>query len=302
MRKTVYMVALAFVIGLAFYPIEGKAQMGSGMMRNGYGQGNGMGSGMMGGWVTVPDKLPTPKNADWVQKLREILVLEKTSYAQYTADADKYNAAMPYMMVIPQEEDHIYLIERLFAAYGLKSDEKPKPVVETKSLKEAFELCERMEQELIPRYTWLVENAEDRDSAAVLNNILLQTRWHLTMFQHALAMGGYGMGPGMMWGRGMGPGMMGPGMQGWGMGPGMMGPGYRGQYGPQFRQSQKPLDREEAKEEVENYLRSTRNPNLKLGEITDKGSYFEADIVTKDNSLVNKIDVDKATGRMRSAY
>jgi hypothetical protein len=288
MNKLALLVAFLFFTGLSLYVTEGKAQMGPGMMGPGYDYGYGMGPGMMGGWVTVPDKLPTPKNADWVQKLREILVLEKTSYAQYTADADKYNAAMPYMRVIPQEEDHINLIERLFAAYGLKSDEKPRSVVETKSLKEAFELCERMERELIPRYTWLVQNAEDRDSAGVLNNILFQTRWHLTMFQHALAMGGYGMGPGMMWGRGMGSGMMGQ--------------GYGGLYGPRFQQRQKPLDKEEARQEVENYLKSMRNPNLKLGEITDKGSYFEADIVTKDNSLVNKVDIDKTTGWMRPAY
>jgi hypothetical protein len=80
---------------------------------------------------------------------------------------------MPYMMVIPQEGDHVNLIERLFVAYGLKSDGKTEPAVETKNLKEAFELRARMEQELISRYIWLVQNAEDRDSAQVLNNILL---------------------------------------------------------------------------------------------------------------------------------
>jgi hypothetical protein len=120
--------------------------------------------------------------------------------------------------------------------------------------------------------------------------------------------GGYGPGPGM------GPG------RGYGMGPGMMGPGYGNpygpqqyapnpqygpgtQYGPQYEQPQKPLAKEEAKQEVENYLSSTRNPNLKLGEITDKGSFFEAKIVTrKNNSLVDKILVDKNTGSMRSGY
>ena len=53
---------------------------------------------------------------------------------------------------------------------------------------------------------------------------------------------------------------------------------------------------------VENYLQSTGNPNLKLGKITDDGSSFEADIVTKDNSMVDKILVDKNSGAMRSAY
>ncbi len=113
--------------------------------------------------------------------------------------------------------------------------------------------------------------------------------------------GGYGMGPGMM-GRGMGPGMMGPG---WGygpgpMGPGMMGPGYG--YGPQYQQPQKPLEQKDAKGLLENYLQATRNPNLKLGKIEDKGQYFEAEIVTKNDALVDKILVDKNTGWMRSLY
>jgi hypothetical protein len=298
MKKFVFLMALLLVIGPTLFTIEGKAQMGHGMMEPGYGYGMGPGMmGGMGGWVTVPDNLPTPKNAEWIQKLREILVLEKKSYAQYTIDAEKYNAAMPYMMVIPQEENHVNLIERLFVAYGLKSDGKPEPTVETKNLKEAFELCSQMEQELITRYIWLVQNAEDRDSAQVLNNILLQTRMHLAMFQHALGMGGYGMGPGMMRGRGMGPGMMGPGMRGWGMGP-----DYGYQYGPQYHRPQKPLEEKDAKVILENYLKSTRNPNLKLGRIEDKGDDFEAEILTQKDSLVDKILIDKNTGWMRSVY
>ena len=121
---------------------------------------------------------------------------------------------------------------------------------------------------------------------------------------------GYGMGPGMTgrgygYGYGMGPGMMGPGYGcGYGRGPDMIGPGgYGPQYGPQYQRQQKTLGQEEAKQEVENYLMSTRNPNLKLGKVTDKGSYFEADVVTKGNaSPVDKILVDKNTGWMRSAY
>jgi len=117
---------------------------------------------------------------------------------------------------------------------------------------------------------------------------------------------GYGMGPGMMGrGYGMGPGMMGRGY-GYGMGPGMMGPehgyGYGYGYGPQSRQPQKPLDKEQAQNEVEDYLQSTRNPNLKIGKMEDKGNYFEAEITTKDGSLVDRILVDKDTGAMRSAY
>ena len=131
---------------------------------------------------------------------------------------------------------------------------------------------------------------------------------------------GYGMGPGMMGqgygpGYGMGPGMMGPGYgYGYGMGPGMMGQGYGmgpgygygrqygPQYGRQYQQPQKPLDKNQAKQEVENYLGSMRNPNLKLGKIEEKGNGYQINIVTKDGSLVDKILVDKNTGWMRSAY
>jgi hypothetical protein len=122
---------------------------------------------------------------------------------------------------------------------------------------------------------------------------------------------GYGMGPGMMGrgygGYGMGPGMMGRGYGGYGMGPGMMGPQYGPQYGPgyqgpQYQPQQKPMDEQDAKSLLENYLQSTRNPNLRLGKIEDKGNAFEAEIQTKDGSLVDKILVDKRTGWMHSVY
>ena len=112
--------------------------------------------------------------------------------------------------------------------------------------------------------------------------------------------GGYGMGPGMMgYGYGMGPGMM-----GYGMGPGMMGYGYG--YNQQYqtpRTPQTPIKEKDAKGIVENYLNSTRNPNLKLGKVKDEGYAFEVDIVTKNNnSLVDKVLVDKNTGWLRSVY
>jgi hypothetical protein len=102
------------------------------------------------------------------------------------------------------------------------------------------------------------------------------------------------MGSGTM-GRG---GMMGQGEM---MGQGStMGPGTDS--GTQQQQPQQPLEEKDIKPMIENYLKSTRNPNLKLGKIVDKGSAFEAEIVTKDNSLVDRIAVDKTTGSMRSVY
>jgi len=101
--------------------------------------------------------------------------------------------------------------------------------------------------------------------------------------------GGWGMGPGMMRG-------------GWGMGPGMMGPGYGYGYGPQYQQRETPLTKKDAETLAQNYLNATRNPNLKVGTIKEEGSAFEAEIVTKNGSLVDKIFIDKNTGWMRSAY
>jgi hypothetical protein len=53
---------------------------------------------------------------------------------------------------------------------------------------------------------------------------------------------------------------------------------------------------------VEIYLRSSRNPNLKIGEVEDKGPVFEVEIVTKEDSLVDKLVVNKETGWIGSIY
>ncbi len=104
---------------------------------------------------------------------------------------------------------------------------------------------------------------------------------------------------------GMGPGMMGPGyggMMGHGYGPGgMMGSG-QGYYPRNYNRSGQPITMDQAKVLVENYLTTIGNPNLKSGKITDKDKYFEAEIVTKDGSLVDKLMVDKQTGWMKSVY
>jgi zinc resistance-associated protein len=120
---------------------------------------------------------------------------------------------------------------------------------------------------------------------------------------------GYGMGPGMMGpGYGMGPGMMGPGYR---MGPGMMGPGWAREMNPSFSDRENPqhmsrqmgpLEKKDAAEIVDNYIQSTRNPNLKVGKIEDSGNAFKAQIVTKDNSLVEEVLIDKRSGYMRPAY
>jgi len=318
MKKTVFVISLvlavAFVFGTATVqsqPGRGGYGMGRGMMGD-YG-GYGMGPGMMGGWIDVPAKLPTPKNTEWVAKLREIFTLENQSLAQYQADQEKFNAYMPYMMVIPQEENHIASIGQLFKAYGLSTDDKTGPVVEAKTLTESYERGVKLEGDLLPRYEWLLKEAGDRDTAQVLNAILLQSRWHLVMFEHALRMGhgyGYSRGFGMMGGSGYGSYGMGPGMMGgsgYGMGRGMMGGDGSGygmgrSYGRQSQVTGKPMDAKEAEAMMDDYLKSTRNPNLKLGKIKDVEGVFEAEILTQKNDLVDRVLIDKETGTIRSTY
>lgn len=56
------------------------------------------------------------------------------------------------------------------------------------------------------------------------------------------------------------------------------------------------LTKEEAGKSVEDYLYHYGNPNLKVGKIKEKDDYFEVEVVTKNNSLVEKIRLDKKTG------
>ena len=231
---------------------------------------------------------PHPITRNGYKNSEEILTLEKQSLAQYQADQEKFNAYMPYMMVIPQEENHVEWIGQLFEAYGLAAEGKTDSVVENKALPEAYELSVKMESDLLPRYEWLVKKAEDRDTAQVLNAILIQSRYHLVMFEHALRMGhgyGYSRGSGMMGGHGSG------------MGPGMM-----GGYGRQPHSPGKSIDAKEAEAMMKDYLKSTRNPNLKLGKIKDAGKVFEAEILTKKDDLVDRVFINKETGSIRSAY
>lgn len=99
------------------------------------------------------------------------------------------------------------------------------------------------------------------------------------------------------------------GQQGWycpwmggGMGYGRMPSGQSQQQYAPGQTPGKPLTKDQAKALVENYLKNTNNPNLKLGSFSDKGDVFEAEIVTKDGSLADKILVNKETGWFRSAY
>lgn len=51
---------------------------------------------------------------------------------------------------------------------------------------------------------------------------------------------------------------------------------------------------------MQGYLDYTENPNLNLGEVREKESFFEGEIVTKrEGALVDRVRIDKKTGQMR---
>jgi hypothetical protein len=70
--------------------------------------------------------------------------------------------------------------------------------------------------------------------------------------------------------------------------------------GPPVAKSGQPLTADQAKAMVEQKI--SGNSNLKAGNVTEKDGAYEVDIVTKDGSLVDKIQVNKQTGWFRSVY
>ncbi len=191
-------VSMVFLVGMgsAFAQMEGRGQGPE--FCPFCGQGCGGSPGFQPG---IPEKLPSPVNEGWTERLRTVLAMEKLSRLQYEADSRKYQVTMPYRMILFQEEAHIDWISRLFSAYGLSSEVETPAPRESKTLTEAYEIAMDLEEELMPHYDWLVRNAQDPDSRDLLDYILLQTRMHYTMFSHAVQMG-WRMGPGMPMHRG----------------------------------------------------------------------------------------------------
>ncbi|WNJ99912.1 hypothetical protein L2D14_00450 [Thalassospiraceae bacterium LMO-JJ14] len=130
---------------------------------------------------------------------------------------------------------------------------------------------------------------------------------------------GYGMGPGMMGqqGYGMGPGMMGPGMMGpgmmnmmhgmmmgrgmtgwgYGIGPGMMGQGYGMGPGMMGAAGNREVTEDDVRGFLGRQLEMHGLTRLKVGSIdTSDDKVFKADIVTKEDSLVMRVVVDRRSG------
>jgi hypothetical protein len=62
-----------------------------------------------------------------------------------------------------------------------------------------------------------------------------------------------------------------------------------------------PVTYDQAKAFMEDHLKSTNNPDLVLGEVSETQDYFIAPVITKDGSVVDKLQVEKTTGFVSSA-
>ncbi len=119
-----------------------------------------------------------------------------------------------------------------------------------------------------------------------------------------------GMGQGMMRRGTMGQGMMGQGMMGQGMmgqgpmaqgmgsgmpGPGMMGGGMGAVFGTRVTPMMT-LSVDDVRGYLDTRLQRLNNKRLKVGNVSADGETISADIVTVDNSLVQRLKVDRHTG------
>ncbi|MBW3597531.1 MAG: hypothetical protein KY475_09685 [Planctomycetes bacterium] len=94
----------------------------------------------------------------------------------------------------------------------------------------------------------------------------------------------------MMMGGGMG-GMMNQGMSGGQAAPSSAAPPISN-----------PRTTEQARERAAQYLRSLGNPHLKVGDVEETAAAYEIDVTTQDDSLVNRLILDKQTGELKTQY
>ena len=134
-----------------------------------------------------------------------------------------------------------------------------------------------------------------------------------TIVAGSILIGGLWFVPGLAGAHTNGEGMMGTET----MGQGMMGYGMMGQEQNMLeeweemmegvtdgkQQAGGALTQEDAVSIVEDYLKKINNPNLEVGEVerTEEEDYL-VEIVTKDGSLVDKLEVSRLSGWIHSIY
>ena len=112
--------------------------------------------------------------------------------------------------------------------------------------------------------------------------------------------------------QGRGYGSRGSGFPGWQDGTGRMSFGVRdsgplagwikdgGNMTPGYQDAEGSMRKFDAQMALRNYV--TRNPELQVGTVRDKGDTFEADVIGKDRSLVGRVIVEKDTGWILPIY
>jgi hypothetical protein len=140
--------------------------------------------------LKIPEKLPAPQNLLWIHKLRMALVMEKHAKAQFEADQGRFGVSDPYLYALPQVEQHIAWIGKLFSAYNLPVQGKTPPPVKTletsDTLLQALKHGRKLEVELTSQYEWLLKHAEDKVTKRVLNTMLTQTNININFFQNGI--------------------------------------------------------------------------------------------------------------------
>ena len=157
------------------------------------------------------------------------------------------------------------------------------------------------------------ENTISVQKLDAAGNVVRTMEFPTKVAQTAAGQPGYGPGYGMRGGQmgggyGQGYGMRGGRMGGYGRHGGQMGGGYgmrggqMGGYGMGFAaNTAAPITLDQVTSMMTARLAMWNNPNLKLGEITEKDeNTISAEIVTLDGSLVQRLEFDRKTGRPTS--
>jgi hypothetical protein len=94
-----------------------------------------------------------------------------------------------------------------------------------------------------------------------------------------------------------GPALACGGMGSWGSsGGGDYVPQRRG-FSSSFENSAPSVTQEQARDVVANHVKRL-NPDLKIGRMQDAGSYYEAEVLGANGDVVQRLGVDKESGRM----
>lgn len=258
-------------------PMQGQTQnmMGnqSGMpMGGGYGGMGMMGGGMMMGAATFDE--------DWADKAKEKLGITGKQEDAWAA----------YVKAVRESFDNMQ---------ALRESMDPKAMHEM-SQEDRVEFMKNMQQSRSEDAATVTKAAEN------LYGVLTdeQKKAASYVLPGSMTGGGYGMG---MMGGGMMNRMMSH-MMGQGYGGGMMGGGYGGMgmmgmggsYGPcASEQGALDLTAENVKDILEGKIAMHGNQNLKVGKVAKKDDdTYTAEIVTKDGSLFQRLEIGRKTGYM----